>query len=62
MSADVPDLASDLIPLALTGGEVAFNTGNTYGIPLPSPDISHSRGRSAGNMPAIRAVGILCGA
>ncbi len=32
ISADVPGLANDLVPVALTGGQVAFNTGNTqYG-------------------------------
>ena len=29
ISADVPGLANDLVPVALTGGQVAFNTGNT---------------------------------
>jgi hypothetical protein len=28
ISADVPGLVNDLIPIALTGGQVAFNTGN----------------------------------
>ncbi|MGH7992438.1 MAG: LamG domain-containing protein, partial [Limisphaerales bacterium] len=32
ISADVPGQANDLVPVALTGGQVAFNTGNsTYG-------------------------------
>jgi hypothetical protein len=32
ISADVPGLANDLVPIALTGGQVAFNTGDTdYG-------------------------------
>ena len=32
ISADIPGVANDLVPVALTGGEVAFNTGNTqYG-------------------------------
>ena len=32
ISADVPGLANDLVPVALTGGQVAFNTGDTqYG-------------------------------
>jgi hypothetical protein len=32
VSADVPGTADDLVPIALTGGQVAFNTGNTtYG-------------------------------
>jgi hypothetical protein len=29
ISADVPGLANDLVPVALTGGQVAFNTGDT---------------------------------
>lgn len=29
VAADVPGLANDTIPIALTGGEVAFNTGST---------------------------------
>lgn len=28
ISADVPGLANDLVPVALTGGQIAFNTGN----------------------------------
>jgi hypothetical protein len=31
ISADVPGLANDLVPVALTGGQVAFNTGNPQG-------------------------------
>jgi hypothetical protein len=32
ISADIPGIANDLVPVALTGGQVAFNTGNTqYG-------------------------------
>jgi hypothetical protein len=32
ISADVPGIANDLVPVALTGGQVAFNIGNTqYG-------------------------------
>ena len=31
VSADVYGIASDLMPLALTGGQAAFNTGNTNG-------------------------------
>ena len=31
VSADVPGLANDLVPLALTAGQVAFNTGNPTG-------------------------------
>jgi hypothetical protein len=32
IAADVPNVANDLVPVALTGGQVAFNTGNTeYG-------------------------------
>lgn len=29
ISADIPGTANDLVPVALTGGQVAFNTGNT---------------------------------
>src|SRR5208282_2722842 len=29
ISADIPGIANDLVPVALTGGQVAFNTGNT---------------------------------
>ena len=29
ISADVPGLVNDLVPVALTGGQVAFNTGDT---------------------------------
>jgi hypothetical protein len=29
IAADVPNVANDLVPVALTGGQVAFNTGNT---------------------------------
>jgi hypothetical protein len=32
IAADVPNVANDLVPVALTGGQVAFNTGNAqYG-------------------------------
>jgi Concanavalin A-like lectin/glucanases superfamily len=31
ISADVPGLANDLVPVALTAGQVAFNTGDTNG-------------------------------
>jgi hypothetical protein len=32
VTADLPGVANDLVPAALTGGEIAFNTGNTqYG-------------------------------
>jgi hypothetical protein len=31
VSADVPGIANDLVPVALTGGEAAFNTGNPGG-------------------------------
>ena len=31
ISADVPGVANDLVPVALTGGQIAFNTGNTTG-------------------------------
>jgi hypothetical protein len=31
VAADVPALANDLVPVALTGGQVAFNTGNVQG-------------------------------
>ena len=31
VSADLPGIRNDLIPAALTGGQIAFNTGNTSG-------------------------------
>lgn len=31
ITADVPGVANDLVPAALTGGQIAFNTGNTAG-------------------------------
>src|ERR1035438_3647902 len=31
VAADVPGVAYDLVPAALDGGQIGFNTGGTYG-------------------------------